>query len=1033
MKNLTDINSLSGPDAVANDQVVNLANANKYVGAVSGTDTIQQVSKQAGLGATKGAVGTVNTDGGGIVINAGFSESPCNFYTDPDYEFSIDASGKTFVSEDVLHRYLDRAICMQGMSAPYDQQYCLGLNEENEENRAMLLNIHPKYVGRMGYLWGLEYDLGTMLDQMAQDAAYLHCFDSQIICEAAILENVSLNVNGIPIEAYVLDAFSYELALLGYAPATYPYPNFSYPDIIYSVINDTSPGSPSLSWLQSQSYPDISNIQTQMWFYFLAKNYIDCGFEAIHMGQVGRMNYNDPGNQIYWSLLQKIRAYARDHARRGVVLLNTGVYYYDPPDPPSPIPAFMRQLLFDFHTYGILYTANTSLACTDYDQPDPYQPVMLPGHTGVINLSTGGLNPQGWLCVWNPYYSEFDNGGGCNTCSGSGPYQIGCNFPIGAYSWDDISYFATQDIYHRNLLLIYLNYKAKCLDVYGHIEMPGRRGIFIPDTFPFNTLGHIPQPSNQWYRANASSAYDFPCYQNENTIIDIWNGVYASPSDWVHFNFTINNVGDANSGMQAASSLIFVGTGAIYYIGYDGYIYGYIKVKDNSFGGVWLTVSPSYAAQIPASSQVTALSSLVASPDGTWLLYIGTDGYIHGFNIITVWTYEYFEFMKDDMISQSIKATGSLIFPEPDRIYYIADYYVDGVPSPSNSNRVQGFQNSSTDYSPAGPWQTVSPTYSAEGVYGQSLSTQIQAAGALTYDSGTNRIYYRGVDGLLYYYTANTLIDYYYAACPGNHYLAVLQIAGNLAVSDVAGQSRIYFVGSGTGGDLSVYMLLDAGGSWGFLSLANNAYSVYGQPLSGIDAQSPPIFGQIAVSPDGNTIAYFGSAQTICYYSFDGVNYYFNNMQYTNWGDTVGDNSLQFIDNDDLYYIASSDYSTTNDFVVHHYAFQEAYCENPSIAEIECTVTFPSVAIIQYGSQWFIRLTFTSCAACNEWTFSYWNISHPDSGTQSVTIDCSDLPYTIDVSIHPDFVLHGALDCTYGYTLTSCCGMINNSSVSWTL
>jgi len=95
---------------------------------------------------------------------------------------------------------------------------------------------------------------------------------------------------------------------------------------------------------------------------------------------------------------------------------------------------------------------------------------------------------------------------------------------------------------------------------------------------------------------------------------------------------------------------------------------------------------------------------------GTTLLYIDIDGYIRGFNILNAWSYQYFDFMKDAMVSQNITAKCCLIFPESDRIYYIGTY------TPAGTNNVHGFQSDTT-----GSWSTVSPSYSAQlSVLGES-------------------------------------------------------------------------------------------------------------------------------------------------------------------------------------------------------------------------------------------------------------------------------------------------------------------------
>jgi len=62
---------------------------------------------------------------------------------------------------------------------------------------------------------------------------------------------------------------------------------FRYEDMIYPG------GRGSNQWGAGASIPDVSRSETKLWFYFLARSYMDAGCEAIHYGQVELMNGND--------------------------------------------------------------------------------------------------------------------------------------------------------------------------------------------------------------------------------------------------------------------------------------------------------------------------------------------------------------------------------------------------------------------------------------------------------------------------------------------------------------------------------------------------------------------------------------------------------------------------------------------------------------------------------------------------------------------------------------------------------------------
>src|SRR5438445_281529 len=68
--------------------------------------------------------------------------------------------------------------------------------------------------------------------------------------------------------------------------------------------------------------PIINNLETRLWFYYLAASYINIGCEALHLGQVGLIGADDKDLKVYAEFLAKVRAYAKLYARRHLVLLD---------------------------------------------------------------------------------------------------------------------------------------------------------------------------------------------------------------------------------------------------------------------------------------------------------------------------------------------------------------------------------------------------------------------------------------------------------------------------------------------------------------------------------------------------------------------------------------------------------------------------------------------------------------------------------------------------------------------------------------
>ena len=68
---------------------------------------------------------------------------------------------------------------------------------------------------------------------------------------------------------------------------------FRYADMLYNS------GRQHDRWRPGASVPDMSKPETQLWFYYRARRYLDCGIEAIHFGQVMIMDDADPGHR-HW-------------------------------------------------------------------------------------------------------------------------------------------------------------------------------------------------------------------------------------------------------------------------------------------------------------------------------------------------------------------------------------------------------------------------------------------------------------------------------------------------------------------------------------------------------------------------------------------------------------------------------------------------------------------------------------------------------------------------------------------------------------
>jgi hypothetical protein len=367
------------------------------------------------------------------------------------------------MSREVLGNYLSRSISMEGL-----------LNGRGNfgDDLRMLGTIGAKYIGRSICLWGGEASLLQNFARAKQQLPMVHAIDPGMVLEACIFEIVTNEVEQIPVPAWAFTALGLPVEKR----------NFHYEAILYPQAQRTR------AWGNGAGIPDVSQIETQLWFYFLAVSYIDLGFEGIHWGQMEIMNHNDHDLAHYAHVFTLVRAYAEKHARRGMVLCNAHV----------PSGGLVRDghLLLDFHAFPLRIK----------EVPDhPQQAILEVGFADSIFLrSKGGMTFSGWQCEHLPYLVELDNWG-----ASKNPGQAGQG---GNWVWgyDEITWFAHQSKQYRGDWLEYAWNWVRKTDSNGYLEMPGSRTMRSP-------LDH-----RQWYYANVPSSAVPEGLGDEEAIRAIW-------------------------------------------------------------------------------------------------------------------------------------------------------------------------------------------------------------------------------------------------------------------------------------------------------------------------------------------------------------------------------------------------------------------------------------------------------------------------------------------------------------------------------
>ncbi len=367
------------------------------------------------------------------------------------------------ISREVLENYRSRSISMEGL---------LNGRGDLDDNIRMLKSTGAKFIGRSLCLWGNEGNLLCNLERAKLELPRVHEADPDMVLQACIFEIVTAGVDRIPVPARAFLALDLPIEER----------NFRYTDMLYTD------GRRKNQWGRDASVPDVSRIETKLWFYFLATSFIDLGIEAIHFGQVELMNGNDRDLEHYSQVLTLIRSYAGEHARRHMMLCDAHV----------PRGGFVREgrLLLDFHSFPLRI-----MEVSDR----PQEAILKLGFSdGLYGRSRGGLTFSGWKCEHLPYLVEIDNWG---VSRQPGKAKAG---GIWVWGYDEITWFAHQSKQYRSDWLHYAWDWVRRTDANGFLQMPGSRTM------------RSPLDRRRWYYANTPGPKVPDGLGDEETIRAIW-------------------------------------------------------------------------------------------------------------------------------------------------------------------------------------------------------------------------------------------------------------------------------------------------------------------------------------------------------------------------------------------------------------------------------------------------------------------------------------------------------------------------------
>lgn len=396
----------------------------------------------------------------------------CSSLNEDNANYHFDNKG---ISREVLENYLKRSVTMAEFLTV--DPFCNDATYPDKDDDVRLIkNIGAKFIGRAIYRWGDEIAFSDpeFLFQAQKLIEEIHSDDSDVVFQAAIFEIVTRDVNAVKIPEWVFQEMGLPVEERNFNYNKMLDPNGQY-------INQ---------WAKGHSVPDITQLETQLWFMYLAGSYIEIGCEALHFGQIYLVGMNDPQYEIWSVFLKRIRDFGNVHARRGWVLI-------DAHTPEGGILLNGKSLL-DFNSFPLRIKEVLDV---------PIEGVLEIGYLDAIyGRSKECVTPSGWYSKSLPYLVEFDN---FNVSDYPGVADTSSHF---IWGYDEITWFYLQSEQYQKGWLSYAYDWIHKNDPSGNLQMPVSRLIDRGPEFPIIKN-----------RANTRTK-KIPYGMNlEETIKEIWN------------------------------------------------------------------------------------------------------------------------------------------------------------------------------------------------------------------------------------------------------------------------------------------------------------------------------------------------------------------------------------------------------------------------------------------------------------------------------------------------------------------------------
>ncbi len=404
---------------------------------------------------------------------------------------------------------MPREVLEYYLSHASSAQWIYNSNTLDDDIRA-IVNAGVKFLGRAAGIWKGDMPEEEHFELARRSAEKIHAADPEIILQACIFEALYReDVEGVKIPEFVFEAFG--------LPFEDRY--FNYDACIF--------GKDAGTW---DIMPDISQTETQMWFYYRGVRYIDCGYEAFHMGQVHLYTGHDRGYKAIGRVIEMLREYGKKNARR-------------------------HKVIFDAHSHSLVVNGKSLL---DYNaMPLTRYPLLdRKGEKLVLvreGKSGGGISPEGVYEKALPFLYEYDNWGGRDSWA-----QEHLSYEERAWSqwWggDQISWFANQSEEDRNFFLEYTMKWTAINNPNAFFAFPVRR--------PLDGIQLVGKYPN--YQFNTRSAACDNGYSQEKTVKKLLSEgyekyrKYANPSDILDYG--AKDVDDPEMGVRYPEKVVLYGS-----------------------------------------------------------------------------------------------------------------------------------------------------------------------------------------------------------------------------------------------------------------------------------------------------------------------------------------------------------------------------------------------------------------------------------------------------------------------------------------